>query len=150
MQAELTDNALWTLASSLHDNVPADKRPMSWSDFSPEQIERLRRAGSKFLAASQPSASEAIERLFAIAKHDTGQSRRVANFLLAWWNANRDGGFDLTDLWNVDAEIADDMVTVFRMVAHTRCYPDSLGYDFSELVTLWRKSKRRRKLASDE
>lgn len=94
--------------------------------------------------------SDAIDRLFAIARSDTGQSRRVANFLLAWWNASRDGGFDLTDLWNVDTEIADDMVTVFAMVAQTRSYPDTLGYDFSELVTLWRKSKRRHKLASDE
>jgi len=150
MQTELTDDALWVLASSIHDNVSEDKRPMSWSDFSPEQIERLRRAALKFLAALQPSTSEALDRLFEIARHDTGQSRRVANFLLSWWNAGRDGGFDLTDLWNVDTGIADDMVTVFRMVAQNRSYPDSLGYDFSELVTLWRKSKRRRKLASDE
>lgn len=149
MQTELTDDALWVLASSIHENVPEDKRPMSWSDYSPEQIDRLRRAGSKFLAALQPSTSEAVDRLFEIARHDTGQSRRVANFLLAWSNAWRDGGFDLTDLWNVDIEIANDMVTVFTMVAQTRSYPNSLGYDFSELVTLWRKSKRRRKLAND-
>ena len=29
----------------------------------------------------------ALERLIAIAHSDTGQSRRVADFLLAWWNA---------------------------------------------------------------
>lgn len=94
--------------------------------------------------ARHRSPSEALDRLVKIAKSDTGQAKRVANFLLAWWNASRDGGFDLTDLWNVDQAIADDMVTVFAMVAQTRCYPDSLGYDFGELVTLWR-SKRRRK-----
>lgn len=102
------------------------------------------------LTRDAKSPSEAIDRLFSLARSDTGQARRAANFLLAWWNASRDGGFDLTDLWNVDAEIAADMVTVFTMVAHTRCYPDSLGYDFSELVTLWRKRRRRRKLAADE
>jgi hypothetical protein len=48
----------------------------------------------------------AIERLIQIAQSDTGQSRRVANFLLAWWNAEECGGFDLTDLWNVDSAIA--------------------------------------------
>jgi hypothetical protein len=32
-------------------------------------------------------ASEALMRLFAIARGDTGQSRRVADFLLAWYNA---------------------------------------------------------------
>jgi hypothetical protein len=30
---------------------------------------------------------EALGRLCLIAKRDTGQSRRVANFLLAWQNA---------------------------------------------------------------
>lgn len=41
----------------------------------------------------------AICRLVQIAKGDTGQNRGVANFLLAWWNAEECGGFDLTDLW---------------------------------------------------
>jgi hypothetical protein len=36
-----------------------------------------------------------------IAKRDTGQSRRVANFLLAWHNPEENGGWDPTDLWNV-------------------------------------------------
>ena len=39
----------------------------------------------------------ALERLIDIAQRDTGQSRRVADFLLAWWNAGECGGFDLTD-----------------------------------------------------
>lgn len=41
---------------------------------------------------------EALERLIAHAKRDTGQSRRVADFLLSWWNCGRCGGFDLTNL----------------------------------------------------
>lgn len=82
----------------------------------------------------------AIERLLVIAERDTGQSRRVANFLLAWWNAGRDGGFDLTDLWAVDAGIARDMVTVFCMVARVHSWPDTLGYGarFEPLVAAWR------------
>ena len=47
---------------------------------------------------------DALNRLLTIAKGNAGQSRFVANFLLAWWNAGRDGGFDLTYLWNVDVE----------------------------------------------
>ncbi len=35
--------------------------------------------------AEQPPIA-GLDRLFAIAKSDTGQSARVANFLLAWWN----------------------------------------------------------------
>jgi hypothetical protein len=33
----------------------------------------------------------ALERLIQIAQRDTGQSRKVANFLLAWWNADECG-----------------------------------------------------------
>ena len=82
----------------------------------------------------------ALERLIAIARSDTGQSRRVAGFLLAWWNAQECGGFDLTDLWGVDRSIAADMLTVFALLIECRDYPDSLGYrkPFEAIVRLWR------------
>lgn len=35
---------------------------------------------------SQP-VTQALDRLFDLAASDTGQARRAANFLLAWWNA---------------------------------------------------------------
>jgi hypothetical protein len=83
---------------------------------------------------------QALERLIDIAKNDTGQSRRVADFLLAWWNAGSCGSFDLTNLWAVDTVIADDMVVVFGLIAKTNKYPDSLGYstDFKAIVRAWR------------
>lgn len=86
------------------------------------------------------AATEALQRLVAIAKRDTGQSRLVADFLIAWWNAGAFGGFDFTHLWNVDAAIADDMLRVFYLISRTRCYPDSLGLDaeFRQLVINWR------------
>ena len=64
----------------------------------------------------------ALERLIRIAQADTGQSRKVANFLLAWWNAAECGGFDMTDVWGVDTAIAVDMLRVFalRMPAISR------------------------------
>ena len=82
----------------------------------------------------------ALERLIAIARSDTGQSRRVAGFLLAWWNASECGGFDLTDLWGVDRSIAADMLTVFALLIECRDYPDSLGYrkQFEAIVHFWR------------
>lgn len=82
----------------------------------------------------------ALERLIAIAQSDTGQARRVADFLLAWWNAGECGGFDLTNLWGVDASIAEDMVIVFGYVARTHSYPDALGYNeqFQSIVRTWR------------
>lgn len=71
---------------------------------------------------------DALERLIRIAQGGTGQSRIVAGFLLAWWNAEECGGFDLTDMWGVDSAIATDMVTVFALVAGCHQYPDGLGY----------------------
>lgn len=83
----------------------------------------------------------ALERLIRIAKNDTGQSRKCASFLLAWYNAGAYGGFDLTDLWGVDTEIKEDMLRVLGYVARCRHYPDTLGYDgdFQKIAKLWRQ-----------
>lgn len=70
----------------------------------------------------------ALDRLLKVAQSDTGQSRRVADFLLAWWNADSCGGFDLTNLWSVDTAVAVDMVTVFGLVARVHSCSDQLGY----------------------
>ena len=84
----------------------------------------------------------ALERLIKIAQADTGQSQRAAEFLLSWWNAETCGGFDLTTLWGVDTEIANDMITVFALVASCRRYPDDLGYgeEFRRIVHAWRQA----------
>jgi hypothetical protein len=81
-----------------------------------------------------------LERLIAIAQSYTGQAGRVADFLLAWWNAGECGGFDLTTLWFVDRSIADDMVIVFSYVARANAYPDTLGFNaqFQSIVRGWR------------
>jgi hypothetical protein len=80
---------------------------------------------------------EALERLLRIAQHDTGQARRVANFLLAWHNAEENGGWDPVDTWNVDAAIADDMLTVVRLIRESHRYPDGLGFS-EEIGSAWR------------
>ena len=82
----------------------------------------------------------ALERLITIAQGDTGQSRRVADFLLAWWNSASCGGFDLTILWGVDSAIAKDMAVVFSCLARVHHYPDTLGYaeSFQLIERNWR------------
>jgi hypothetical protein len=75
------------------------------------------------------AAYEALGRLLDIARRDTGQSRRVADFLLAWHNAEENGGWNPTDLWNVDTAIADDMLTVFRLIRESHRYPDDIGFE---------------------
>ena len=71
----------------------------------------------------------AVQRLIAVARRDTGQSGRIANFLLAWWNATTCGGFDLTDLWCVDRDLKVDMLTVIGMIARLNEYPPALGFE---------------------
>jgi hypothetical protein len=83
----------------------------------------------------------ALRRLIAAAKRDTGQSKRCADFLLAWWNAQTCGGFDLTDLWAVDKAVADDMLTVIGLIARRHGeYPHDPAFDgnFRALVRDWR------------
>jgi hypothetical protein len=82
----------------------------------------------------------AFERLLKIARSDTGQSRRVADFVLAWWNATDLGGFDLTDVFAVDKAIAEDMVTVFIWLStlHNARYPEAYRADIEEIIRTWR------------
>jgi hypothetical protein len=46
------------------------------------------------LNVNRKSAEKALARLISIASRDTGHARRVANFLLAWHNAEKNGGWD--------------------------------------------------------
>jgi len=87
-----------------------------------------------------PEQKAALERLLVIASRGTGQSRRVADFLLAWRNAGQSDGFDFTTMWRCDTAVVNDMTTVFAYVGHNANYPDSLGYasQFEAIVRLWR------------
>lgn len=84
----------------------------------------------------------ALERLLTIAKSDTGQSRRVADFLLAWWNGGDLGHFPIEHLWNVDRAISADMVTILDYLSKQPCavYANAFGFDgeIAELVREWR------------
>ena len=73
----------------------------------------------------------AVRRLLAIAQSDTGQSRRVADFLLAWWNGDELGHFPIEHLWNVDQAISQDMVTILAYLSKQPCavYASALGID---------------------
>jgi hypothetical protein len=79
----------------------------------------------------------AAARLLRIAQRDTGQAGRVANFLLAWHNAAENGGWNPTELWNVDDAIADDMLSVLRLIRDSSHYPADLGFE-EEITAVWR------------
>jgi hypothetical protein len=92
----------------------------------PEQITQAERA--------------ALERLLEHGRGMSDQSRRDADFLLAWWNAGSCGSYDITTGWAVDEAIADDMCVVFRLATRAHSYPDTLGYgpQFEAVVRQWR------------
>ena len=87
-----------------------------------------------------PNQKAALERLIEISTGNSGQCATVADFLLAWWNAQDCGGFNLATLWSVDTAIAADMIEVCRMIADDSRYPDSAGYkaEFVAMAYRWR------------
>jgi hypothetical protein len=111
---------------------------MDASEVAPGNLIKLRDGISS--RTVRPEEAAALSRLIRIAQGDSGQSRRVADFLLAWWNAGSCGDFDLTTLWGLDSDIAADMVIVFALIARVNGYSDSLGYedDFKAIVRAWR------------
>lgn len=60
------------------------------------------------------AALEALARLLAIAQRDTGQAWRVASFLLAWHNAEENGGWGPVDLRQMDTASCADMLLVLH------------------------------------
>ncbi len=112
--------------------------PASPVQIDPETLAELLGALDERTVNDEETA--ALERLIQVAQGDTGQSRRVADFFLAWWNAASCGAFDLATLWGVDTGLAKEMATVFGLVAKVNQYPDSLGYEepFKRIVHDWR------------
>ena len=86
------------------------------------------------------AARAAFERLLDVATSDTGQARRVANFILAWWNADSLGGFDLADIRAVDRDIARSMAIVVARLAEALAaeYPEAYRAEIENLIRLWR------------
>lgn len=85
----------------------------------------------------------ALARLVPLALSDTGQARRVANFLLAWWNGPDLGDFAIADLFALDTDVARDIATVIGILAKHpgALYIDALGYshEIQQIIALWRK-----------
>lgn len=95
------------------------------------------------LSIDHASVDAAVARLFDLAQSDTGQARRVANFLLAWWNGDDWGHFPIADIFGLDREIAKDIATVVGFLGQQPCavYPDAFGRraDIIKLLGRWRR-----------
>lgn len=85
---------------------------------------------------------QALERLIAIAKKDADQCRRVANFLLSWFNGPVCGGWDVTDVWHLQTDIREDVLVVLAFISEQTIYPETLGYsdEFQVIARQWHPS----------
>lgn len=95
------------------------------------------------VATDYDSARAALTRLIPIAMSDTGQSKRVADFLMAWWNGPDLGHFQIADIFGLDAAIANDITTVIGFLGQNdrgAVYIDSLGFaeEMQDIIALWR------------
>ena len=70
-------------------------------------------------------------------QQDTDQARHVADFLLAWHDAEKNGRWSLVDLWGVETPIAHDMLTLLRLIRDFDSYPNGLGFS-EEIANVWR------------
>jgi hypothetical protein len=93
-------------------------------------------------APSNDDVMEALGRLVDVARGDTGQSARVANFLLAWWNGDDWGHFPIADLFGMDSAIGADIALIITFLAHYpgAIYADAYGHreTMADLVARWR------------
>ena len=93
---------------------------------------------------AHPELKSALNRLIDLARADTGQSARVTNFLLAWWDGDQWGNFPLTDLFRVDRDVAADMATVFAFLGqhggalYIGAFCDQYRGEMGRLVDRWR------------
>jgi len=82
----------------------------------------------------------ALRRLLPIAQSDTGQSRRIARFLLGLYNGTR-FKFDLTDFRGLDYALHDDCLAVLRMdhvpAMEVHKYFERGGAIFEQLAFDW-------------
>lgn len=78
-----------------------------------ESLDRAKVA-QQFIKADRAAGEAALRRLMPIARRNTGQSRRVAMFLLGLYNGYR-FPFNLSELRGLDYEVMDDCLAVLRM-----------------------------------
>jgi hypothetical protein len=84
---------------------------------------------------------DAFDILLPVAKRDTDQSVRTANFLLSWWNGSVNGHIDIVGITAVDRELGDAMAIIILYLAKSdTAYADQWGrnHNIQELIDQWR------------
>lgn len=107
--------------------------------FATRRLEHEQRMADR--PAIREQGVEALQRLMAVAKRDTGQSRVVARFLLGCYNGLR-FPFDLSDFRLLDYELFEDCLAVLKMDKQPEMevhqYFKFGGRMFENLASSWR------------
>lgn len=82
----------------------------------------------------------ALDRLISVALSGTGQSKYVADLLLAWWCASDNGGFDPMSFRRLDDSLVADCLRILVWIGRNNCYPDeeTYGDQFRAVWKMWR------------
>ncbi|MBS3912774.1 MAG: hypothetical protein KGZ70_13405 [Hydrogenophaga sp.] len=137
-------------------DAPVVAENSSQTPFTQRLLEIRKRQASR--PAIEAAGRQALHRLFTVAQGDTGQSRRVAAFLLGCYNGDR-FPFDLTDFRSLDFELFDDCMAVLAMDAQPRqevhLYFENGGQRFEEMAKrhaipdIWRMNQELRQLKGE-
>ena len=95
----------------------------------------------KLPGVTHAMVGEALDVLIPVARSDTHQSCRVANFLLAWWNGLDNGHFPIVDLAATDRQLGEAMVIIMLFLAQNSMeYADlwDRRKDMEDLIDQWR------------
>ena len=84
----------------------------------------------------------ALDRLILVALSGTGQSKYVADLLLAWWCASDNGGFDPMSFRRLDDSLVADCLRILVWIGRNNVYPDAVGYgdEFRMIWKMWRSN----------
>lgn len=104
------------------------------------ELKAVRAARTQMWPETEREGVAALHRLFTIAQSDTGQSRRVARFLLGLYNSRR-FPFALDDLRGLDYAIQDDVIALLKMdmtcMKEVHRYIDDGGAKFEDMASAW-------------
>jgi len=104
------------------------------------EVRAIRAAREQMWPETEREGVAALHRLFAIAQSDTGQSKRIARFLLGLYNSAR-FPFALDDLRGLDYAIQDDILALLKMdmtcKREVHRYIDNGGVKFEALASEW-------------
>lgn len=141
-RCSLEHEEYWPVGSGLACRaLPLVARPLAWTIFSPvSRVPAGARASMNHISIDRDATGRALARMVDLALGDTGQARRVARFLMSWWNGPELGDFPVADPFGLDLDIAADITTVIGFLGQ---HQGAIYISMPSAIALrWAKSSR--------